>query len=327
MVVSTRWSTGARRRGEGRTALRKGRHLDDPDRVVGAAADEDRRRRVELERRDGEVVRVQDGEERLSTAPGGGGQGRASRVSERGREGGKARARSVTASRMPTLRSDEPYAKSVPSSLCAGGRAYNQHRRPHPKVRRRGRRRERSGTHLTSKAVTGFWLTVLVLSSFHARVSHRLTNAFLLPAGGLRTLPAGDALTTVYRLDAVAARPNLCARTSGPMSSSLSKGRRRRTGKRDVDALCRPERARELLLENGPLDDLQRFGLGLLVGRLGAPHAQLVARRADELRASEGGRAGRRARQRGLVHGPRVGGRRAARRRRTMSLSSLKSAS
>lgn len=57
--------------------------------------------------------------------------------------------------------------------------------------------------------MTGFWLTVRVLRSFHARASHRLTNAFLLPAGGLRTLPAGDALTTVYRLDEVRWRPNL----------------------------------------------------------------------------------------------------------------------
>lgn len=42
-----------------RTPLRERRNLDDAYRVVCAAADEDGRGRVELERCDGEVVRVQ----------------------------------------------------------------------------------------------------------------------------------------------------------------------------------------------------------------------------------------------------------------------------
>lgn len=57
--------------------------------------------------------------------------------------------------------------------------------------------------------MTGFWLTVRVFKSFHARASQRLTKAFFDPAGGFRTLPDGAALTTVYRFEAVARRPNL----------------------------------------------------------------------------------------------------------------------
>lgn len=57
--------------------------------------------------------------------------------------------------------------------------------------------RKKVATHLTSNAVTGFWLTVRVLSNRHALASHKLTNAFFDPAGGFRTLPDGAALTTV----------------------------------------------------------------------------------------------------------------------------------
>lgn len=66
-----------------------------------------------------------------------------------------------------------------------------------------------STAHLTSKAVTGFWLTVRVFRSFHARASQRLTKAFFDPAGDFLTLPDGAALTTVYKFEEVARRPNL----------------------------------------------------------------------------------------------------------------------
>lgn len=52
-------------------------------------------------------------------------------------------------------------------------------------------------THLTSKAVTGFWLTVRVLTSFHVLESHKLTNDFFSPGPALRDRTAGEALTTV----------------------------------------------------------------------------------------------------------------------------------
>jgi len=134
--------TGEEYKGRERTPLRRARHFDDPDRVVGAPADEDRRRGVELERRDREVVRVEDGQDRLRLW-GEVRQDWGESGTEEG-EGGR-RTRRVTASRMPTLRSDDPYASSVPSSLHTVSRM-GQYRRSLSKQGARGKQKDGSRT-------------------------------------------------------------------------------------------------------------------------------------------------------------------------------------
>lgn len=91
----------------------------------------------------------------------------------------------VTASSTPTLRSLDPYASSVPSSLLRRA-----------SVRELAQKQE-TLTHLTSNPVTGLSPSPLVFFSSQVLVSQSDTKDFFSPRPGLRVRTEGEQLMMV----------------------------------------------------------------------------------------------------------------------------------